>query len=94
MDTINYIRSSIKKLYETAPNIHVSINRTHPKIVIEASPAKIIGVHKNIFRIEENDNGRPVQHTLQYGDVLIGHVTIKELNLIPLINIINTKQQG
>lgn len=91
MDSISYIKNGIKKLYENAPDIHINVNLSRPKIIIEASPAKIVGVHKHIFQIEENENGRPVRHTFQYGDVLIGHITIKELDFIPLTEIKESK---
>ena len=91
MDYIEQIKNGIERLYKTHPNIHISVSRSHPKIVVEKSPAKIIGVYKNIFQIEENNIGRPSRHTFQYGDVLIGQVVIEELNFVRPVSVLNNK---
>ena len=92
MDYIKQIKSGIEKLYKTDTNIHISVNSTHPKIIVNSSPAKIVGVYKNIFQIEEYDGGKmPTRHTLQYGDVLIGKVKIEELDFAPVDSILNKK---
>ena len=91
MDYIEQIKNGIERLYKTHPNIHISVSRTHPKIIVEKSPAKIVGVYKNIFQIEENNSGRPSRHTFQYGDVLIGQVVIEELNFIRPVSVLNKK---
>ena len=91
MNHIDRIKNEIKRLYETAPNIHVNVKATHPKVVVEGAPAKIVGVYRNIFQIEEYDSGHPNRHTFQYGDVLTGHIVIKELDFMPMVSIINQK---
>ena len=92
MSTVEHIKSEIKRLYETDPNIHISVSRTHPKVIVDASPAKIVGTYKNIFQIEESEGGKmPTRHTFQYGDVLIGQVVIEELNYVPMVSILNKK---
>ena len=91
MSTVEHIKSEIKRLYETAPNIHINVKMTHPKVIVEGTLAKIVGVYKNIFQIEENDRGRPTRHTFQYGDVLIGQVVIEELDYVPMVSILNKK---
>lgn len=90
MDTMDYIKSGIEKLYKTNPNIHISVSRTHPKVIVDASPAKIVGVYMNIFQVEECEGGRmPTRHTFQYGEVLIGQVKIEELDCVPMVSILN-----
>jgi len=92
MENMEYIKSSIKELYNTNPSIHISVSKTHPKVIVEKSPAKIIGVYKNIFQVEERESGRiPARHTFQYTDVLIGQVKIEELDGAPTVNILNQK---
>ena len=92
MEQLNYIKGEIEKLYQTNPDIHISVNRTRPRIFVEASPAKIVGVYKNIFQIEESVSGRlPVKHTFQYGEVLIGQVAIKELDYVPTLREVRKK---
>ena len=81
MTTLQIIKDGLKLLYETAPAVHISVNMTRPRLVIEDSPAVITGVYPNIFRIEERSSGYPRSHSLQYTDVLIGHIRISELNI-------------
>lgn len=80
MNSIAYIRSGIRRLYETDPHIHINVTLTHPKIRLENEPALIKAVYPHIFRIEENGGGSPKSYTLQYGDILTGQVEILELN--------------
>ena len=89
MDSLELIKIGIKKLYKTNPDIHISVKTQRPKISVEKAPAVITGVYRNIFQIEENSSGRSVRHTFQYGDVLIGHVVIEELDYIPMVSILN-----
>ena len=91
MDQLGYIKNEIEKLYHTNPNIHISVKLTRPKIIVEGTPAVITGVYKNIFQIEECDSGRPIRHTFQYGDVLIGHVEIREIEYVPMKSLLNKK---
>lgn len=94
MNDIDYIKGELKRLYETAPYVHIRVRMTHPKIAIEGVPAKIMGIYKNIFQIEANDNGYPCRHTFQYGDVLIGQVVIEELDYAPIVSLLNKKNNG
>ena len=92
MDYIEQIKGGIEKLFKTNPNIHISISRTRPKLIVDASPAKIVGVYKNIFQVEECEGGKmPTRHTFQYGEVLIGQVKIEELDYVPMVSILNKK---
>ena len=92
MDSMDYIKSGIEKLFKTNPNIHISVSKTHPKVIVDASPAKIVGVYKNIFQVEECEGGKmPTRHTFQYGDILIGQVVIDELNFVRPLNVLNKK---
>lgn len=80
MKNVDYIKSEIERLYKTKPEIHISVKLTHPKINVEDAPAKIVGIYRNIFQIEECDSGMPASHTFQYGDVLTGRIVIRELD--------------
>jgi len=92
MDSRDYIKSGIEKLFKTNPNIHISVSKTHPKIIVDASHVKIVGVYKNIFQVEECEGGKmPTRHTFQYGEVLIGQVKIEELDYVPMVSILNKK---
>ena len=92
MDYIQQIKSGIEKLYKSNPSIHISVSKTHPKIIVDSSPAKIVGVYKNIFQVEEYESCKmPTRHSFQYGDVLIGQVKIDELDYVPTVSILNKK---
>ena len=77
---LTYVKTAIEELYKNNPNIHISVDIPRPRIEVEKTSAVITGVYKNFFQIEEYDRGRPTRHTIQYGDVLIGHVIIEELH--------------
>ena len=84
MNMMEYIKNRVENLYRTNPSVHVTVNRTHPKITVESSSAIIVGVYKNIFQLEER-NGRkhPIRYTFQYGDLLTGQIVIDELGDTP-----------
>lgn len=79
MTDIEYIKNNIKKLYLKNPEVHLDVSYTHPKLHLVNDPVRIIGVYANLFRIEERSNGTPQCHSLQYADVLTGHIKIYEL---------------
>ena len=84
MNTIEYIKGQIKKLYESNPNIHLSVKLMQSKILAENVPVKIVDVYRNIFQIEEiGVTVRPERRSFQYGDVLIGRIVIQELDYTP-----------
>ena len=76
---ITYIKNEIKKLYETNPNIHVNIKKTRSKSDMETVPAVIKSIYSKFFYIEEQSGGYPKSHSVQYAEVLTGHVYIAEL---------------
>jgi len=84
MNDIEHIKAGIEKLYNTDPEIHFSLRQTHPRQIIDKAPARIVGVYKSIFRVEEREsNDRPTYRTFQYSEVLIGQVTVHELEYTP-----------
>ena len=80
MTNIELIKRGIKRLYEKNPNVHLDVSLTHPKLHLENDPVVIKGVYANLFRIEEHSSGTAQCHSLQYADVLTGHIRIHELN--------------
>ena len=84
MNTTEYIKHEIEKLYNNNPIIHITLKITRPKSELEKSTVKITGVYKNIFQVEENRKGALLRHTFQYSDILIGRVAIEELGYIPM----------
>lgn len=76
MSSIEAIKAKIQNLYETNPQININVTLSRPKINLKNEPVTIKGVYPHIFRIEENSSGRPIIHTLQYSDILIGYIEI------------------
>lgn len=84
MSTLDYIKSEIKKLFATTPNIHISIKSMQTKTLAEKIPVRLVGAYRNIFQVEELGVAvRPERHSFQYGDVLIGRIVIQELDYTP-----------
>ncbi len=79
MPTLDAIRSKIKKLYETNPNIHINVNITSPRISLSSVSVIIKGVYPNLFRIQELDGDTSKTYTVQYKDVLMNRIEIIEL---------------
>ncbi len=79
METVEQIKTKLRELYLTAPNIHMDVNLTRPRLQLSDAEAKIIGVFRNIFQIEEHSMGVARRHDLQYTEILIGRIVIKEL---------------
>jgi len=79
MNALDKIKERVRHLYETAPEIHVSVAMTHPKVVVEKGAAVIRGVYPKIFLIEETSSGHTRRHSIPYTDLVIGQVKIEEL---------------
>lgn len=79
MTSLGAIKSKIQNLYQTNPNIHISVDLTTPKISLKNEPAVIKGVYSHIFQVEENSGNSPKTHTFQYTDIMIRHIDIPEL---------------
>ena len=80
MTNIEYIKKGIERIYEKSPNVHLDVSFKYPKLQLEHDSVKIIGAYANLFRIEEYSSGAAQCHSLQYADVLTGHIRIHELN--------------
>lgn len=79
MTILDDIKAKIKKLYETNPDIHITFISSYPKMNLVDEPAKIIGVYKNVFRVEEYSKVTPQVHTFQYSDVFIKRIEVLEI---------------
>lgn len=75
---LNFIKSRIRRLYESGKEVCVNISLPLQKISLKNARVKITGVYSHIFRIEENESGKKHTHTLQYSDVLLGNIEIVE----------------
>lgn len=86
MDYIQKIKNDIERFYNTNTSIHICVSTSRPRMFLKASPVKIVGVYKNIFRIEECEDKKTLtQHTFQYAEVLIGQVKIEEIDYVPIV---------
>lgn len=84
MTILDEIKLKVKKLYSVSPDIHINFINSFPKIYLSDEPAKIIGVYKNVFVLEEYSKGSPNKHTFQYTDILTNQLEIIELKDIIL----------
>ena len=80
MATLDAIKTQIQALYASNPHIHVNVSITKPKVHLTNEPVVIKGVYPHIFQVEELSSGFRKCYTIQYIDVLTGHVEILELN--------------
>ncbi len=78
MSPLDAIRSEIKKLFDIHPDIRVNVSMTRPKVHLQNEPAVIRAVYPNFFRIEENSEGNPKLHTVQYTELLTKQIVIVE----------------
>ena len=79
MNNIDSIKNKIKMLYETNPKIHINIQSTRPKLILNNVYVIIKGVYPNIFCVEELGVEHPKTFSFQYVDILIGKIEISEL---------------
>lgn len=70
------IREHIRKRFETEPRVRLNVSLSRPKLRLEGVEARITGVYRHIFQIEETSTGEKRLHTLQYADVLLGDIEI------------------
>lgn len=81
MQDINVIKDRVGELFVRAPEVHIDVHSTRPKVSVSSLPAKIVGVYRNFFRIEAVEDGMLKAYTVQYTDLFIGRVKIAELDL-------------
>ena len=79
MNSLTAIKQSVTHLYKTHPHIHVNVSLTQPKIQLKNHPVTITGVYPNIFRVEDRTGDSTSTHIVQYVELMMGHVEIKEL---------------
>lgn len=74
-----HIKSRIKELYRSSPEIHINVSRINPKVQLDNFPVKITGVYPHIFVIEEYSKGTARRHSVQYNELLTNNFEIIEL---------------
>ncbi len=80
MNTLESIREKIRSRYAADPNIHVNVSINKPKVRLFNEPVVIKGAYPHFFLVEELSSGLRKSYTIQYIDVLTGHVEIVELS--------------
>lgn len=74
---LNQIKEELERIYKQSKLIHVSIHNRRNK-VIEA-PSKILGIYQRFLCVESQVNRYTEKFTINFTDIMIGNVTIKEL---------------
>lgn len=80
MKDINELKEKINDLYQKKLTIHVDVHSKRPRTNVDNVPATITGAYKNLFTIEVFENGIINKYSVQYTDLFIGKVKIKELD--------------
>jgi len=80
MRSLANIKSQVQTLFRTKPNIHINVTIPGSKIHLKKHPVTITAVYPNIFRIKDRTGNDIRQYTVQYVELMIGHVEIVELN--------------
>ena len=76
------LRERLAELKKTDPVIHIDVAIPRPRVNLEGATARIVGVYPFIFRIEAPAPDGTIQsYSLQYSDIMIGRIKIKELKL-------------
>ena len=79
MNSLDTIRAKLQRLYKTDPHIRRRVALTNPKINLKNEQVTLPGIYPHLFQIEERSSGLPKKHTLQYSDILIGHIEILDM---------------
>ncbi len=74
--TLQSVKAMVELLYRTSPDIYVSVNVSHPRVVLDKVPVTITGVYPHVFRVKERGTPTPKSYTVQYTDLLTKQVTI------------------
>ncbi len=79
MTPLEKIKGRIEELYKSAPDIRMDVTLSRPRLNLRDAAATITAVYPHTFQIKEAESGKP--HILQYTDILIGSIVIKEFDL-------------
>jgi len=77
-DDINIIKNKILKLYNDKALIHVTVNVKRKNV--KNKPSEIINVYNNFFYVRSQNGFYNEEFSISYIDLLIGNISIKELN--------------
>ena len=78
MNSLTSIKQCANNLFTTHPHVHVNVSLPQPKIHLKDHPVTITGVYPNIFQLEDRTGDRPSTHIVQYVELMMGHIEIKE----------------
>ena len=90
METTETLRKKIQFFYDNHVPLHMDVSLTHPKIEVVNAEVIIKDVYPYIFRVETAprastpavDEAAPQCYTLQYADIMTGHIRIAELEML------------
>lgn len=74
------IRGRIQTRMKTNPKIRFSTNMPQTRLKLDRVEGVIVGAYTHIFQVDEASTGRKLRHTLQYTDLISGHVKIENLD--------------
>ncbi len=74
---LNEIKEELESIYMQSKLIHVSIHNRRNKVI--DAPSKILGIYQRFLCVESKVNRYTEKFTINFTDIMIGNVTIKEL---------------
>lgn len=74
------IRERVQARMKTNPKIRFSTCMPQTRLKLDKVEGVIVGAYTHIFQVDEESTGRKLRHTLQYTDLISGHVKIEELD--------------
>lgn len=80
MQGVKELRQRIQYRMKTNPKIRFSTSLPQTRLKLESVEGVIVGAYSHIFQVEEESTGRKLRHTLQYTDLISGHVRVENLD--------------
>lgn len=80
MTTLSLIKSQVKYLFKTNPEVHIDISNKSERKHLTNVSAVITAIYPNIFTARLKENGIERKYTFQYVDLLTHNIEIRELN--------------
>ena len=76
-DNTERIRKEITILFNTTPQVRITVRQNRPKLELTDLPVQIVGVYENLFRVKDLTAPYPKYYTFSYADVWTGAVKVR-----------------
>lgn len=79
---INTIKTKIKELYESNTILHLTIHDRKMKAFVQNAEVIISAIYPSIFQVTEYNVDSPKTYSIQYVEILMHSIQLKELDEI------------